>query len=107
VFNEHSADQRARDGPNGPRQLRIAVVFRPLAQRDDVREDHKDHSNNAAAADALHGAAGEQLGEVLRDAADDRAEGEERQRGEQQLAPAEDVGEGGDGGLEGGAREQV
>src|SRR5690606_32226012 len=90
-------DPAAGDGPgdrgdaeDGTHQ---ALVLPALPGRDDVADDRLGQRHEGAHAQALHGATGDEGPEVGRQAADDRADQEDDEATEVELAAAEDVGE--------------
>lgn len=78
-----------------------------MPKGDYVREDNLPHRYDATTANALENAARKEDGEVMGDTAEDAACSEEKEGGEEELLPAEYIGEGGYEGLEDGACEEV
>ena len=60
-----AAEQRAADGGDGHHAAEVAVVPAPLPRRDHRGDDDLDERLQAADADALEGAGGDQLAGVL------------------------------------------
>lgn len=99
-LREGTANNRPRHGPDGPHHRQEAKVLSALTKRDQVGDDDLCECDDATTADALDRAADEDHGEVVGDAGDDGAYREENQCDEDQRFAAEDVGEGGEVGLE-------
>ena len=107
MLNQEPANERTGDGTNSPRNLVDAHVDGPLAEGNNVGYDDQAQGHQPPTSDTLNRAPGEQLIEVLREAAEQRADGEEAERDEVQQAATEAVGEGDEEGLEDGLGEEV
>lgn len=83
VFSECAADDGPGGGAHSPHRAHEAEILAALPQRHEVRDDDFREGDDAAAADALEGAAGEEDGEGVGDGADDGADGEEKEGGEE------------------------
>lgn len=88
VFSECAADDGAGGGAHSPHRAHEAEVFAALPQGHEVCDDDFREGDDAAAADALEGAAGEEDGEGVADGADDGADGEEEEGGEELTSPS-------------------
>ena len=82
MLGQHAADGRAEQARDAPDRAEEARDLGALGQAVDVAEDRLGARLDAARADALHDAEHDQLGHVLRQAAQDGAE-QEQQRGRQ------------------------
>lgn len=63
--------------PQTPHGIHYAVVFTPLPERDDIRDDDLAHGSQATASDTLDTPAHQHLRHVVRNARDHRANEEE------------------------------
>ena len=85
-----AAQQRAGHAGDAEHGPEVALVAAALAGRDDVADDAEGDREQAAAADALEGAEGDQLAHVLAEPGQGRAEQEDDDRDlEDQPAPVE------------------
>jgi hypothetical protein len=90
VVDEESAQQRTDHRGDPEDRAEEALVPAPLARRDDVADHGDRRHDQPAGAEALKGAEGNQLGHVLREAAEHRSDEEDRDRNlEDELAPVQ------------------
>ncbi len=88
VVHEEPADQRADDARHPEDGAERALVLASLARRDDVADDGLGQHEQAAAADALHGAERDQLGHVAGQPGQRGADQEDDDRGHEQVLAA-------------------
>src|SRR5690606_34937015 len=79
-IDDHAADQRAADRSDGHRGAEVAVVAAAITRRDDGADDRLRERHQPAHTDALQTTGGEQLGYVLRDSGQHRANNEDDDR---------------------------
>ena len=91
IIDEEAAQDRAADARRRPHAAQIALVAAALARRDHVGDDRLRHADEAAAAQPLQGACGDELRHVLRRGAQPRGDDEEGDGGLQQHAAAIEV----------------
>ena len=85
--------QRAEHRRDSEHAAEEALIAAALARRHDVADDGDRGDDKSAAAETLHDAEGDQLRQVLRYAAQRRADEEDDDRRLQHDAPAEEVAE--------------
>lgn len=95
------------DGAHGKYELIDALEASALAEGNEIAEDDEIGGVDASTTDALDRTTGKQSDVGLGEAADDGANGEEQDGGEEKSTASEDVGEGGNEWLEDGAGEEV
>ena len=88
VVDEEPADQRADDGRDAEDRAERALVLAALPRRHDVADDRLGQYQQAAAADALDRAEGDELAHVPRLAAQGRADQEDHDRAEEEVLAA-------------------
>ena len=93
LIDDEAAEQRADHRREAEDAAEEALIAAALARRHDVADDGDGGDDEAAAAEALDDAEGDQLGQVLRQAAQRRADEEDDDRGLQHDAAAVDVAE--------------
>lgn len=106
-LDERTTDHRPDNAANGPRGEYHGEVLGPLPQGDHVTEDDLGHGDDAPASYALHAAPDEHDGEVVRNCAEGRAEGEEDDGDDEQPPATIASGRCCDHGLEYGRGEEV
>ena len=90
VVDEEAAEQRPGDGRDPENASEHALVAAALARRDEVADYGQRHHHQAAAAEPLHEAEGDQLRHALRQPAQNRADQEKDERDLQdRFAPVE------------------
>lgn len=100
------ADDRPCDRANGPHAADDAKPLASQSQWDQVGDDDFGQGYQATAANALYGAADEEGGKLLRQGADNGANEEKHQSGQDHGFAAEYVGKGSKIGLKDGGAEQ-
>ncbi|KAI4260298.1 MAG: hypothetical protein L6R42_004125 [Xanthoria sp. 1 TBL-2021] len=103
---QSTADQRARDTTNGPHDVVKSKVVAPLTQWNHVRDQNLGQRQDTTPTSALDRAAGQHHGEIARDGADDRTDGEESHGKEKEWSTATVAGKGDEAGLPYGRGEQ-
>ncbi len=93
MVDEEAAEQRADDGRDAEDRAEVALVLAAFAGRDDVADDRERDHHQAAGAEPLQGAEGDQLRHRLREAAEHRADQEDHDRGLQHALAAVEVAE--------------
>jgi hypothetical protein len=88
VVHEEPADQRADDRRDAEDRAERALVLAALPRRHDVADDRLGQHQQAAAADALDRAEGDELAHVPRLAAQGRAGQEDHDRAEEEVLAA-------------------
>ena len=91
VLDKQAPDQRASNGAKGPRDLVDTSVDRPLTERHNVCHNDQAQGEDTTTSNSLNSATSQQLIEVLREAAEYSAYGEEEERDEVEGATAKDV----------------
>jgi hypothetical protein len=90
VVDEEAAEQRTGDDRDSEHRSEQALVAAAVARCDEVANDGHRHHDQAPAAEALHGAEGDQLRHALRHSAESRADEEDHERDLQHaFAPVE------------------
>ena len=107
VVDEEAAQQRADHGRHAEDGAEESLVAAALAGREDVADDRQRQHDQPAAAQALQGAERDQLGHVLADSAQHRADQEQHDRRLQQRLSAVQIAELAVQGPGHGRREQV
>jgi hypothetical protein len=93
AVGEEAADQRADDHGEHEGRGEVALVLAPLGRADDLSDDREDQRHQAAAAEALQRAEGDQLVHVLRHAAQGGADQEDQDGEDEDLFRPVEVGE--------------
>ncbi len=93
IIDEEAADQRTEHGREAEHAAEKSPIAAALAWRDDIADDGDGRDDEAAAAQALQDAKGDQLRQVLGETAEGGADKEDRDGHLQHDAPAEDVAE--------------
>ena len=93
VVDEEAAEQRADDRRDAEDGAEDALVAAAVARRDDVADDGDRRRDQAARAEPLHRAERDQLGHVLRDPAEHRADQEDDDRDLERLLAAVEIAE--------------
>src|SRR5262249_12493660 len=88
VVHEHAAKQRADHAGQAEHAAEQADVLAPLARRHDVPDDRLGADHEAAAAQALNGAEGDQLDHGLTEPGQHGADQEDHDRGLEEELPA-------------------
>lgn len=77
MLGKESTEEGAKNGSKRPSSLDDTVPFGAVAEGHDVGEDHHAHSDYAAAPDSLDAPSDKESTEVVRNASNDGADGEE------------------------------
>ena len=76
-LEQSTADNWSQIGAEREYQLDLTLILRSLSERHNVGEDDEVHADDASTTDTLDHSASDHAGEVMRGAANDRADGEE------------------------------
>ncbi len=88
VFGEEPAEERSQDARRAEHRPEQALVLAAFAGRHEIADDRHGQHHQAAAAQSLDRAEADELGHVLRDAAQRGADQEDDDRGLEQLLAA-------------------